>query len=413
MTSKLSSATKKSADKDSGMARKGGFIGQDGLNAPDEATDVSASAGDEQVDVSFTSPADVGGADITEYRVTDSTGAHGATGASSPITVSGLTNGTSYTFNVWAINPFGWSSPSAASADVSPQAPTALFAGGASPDDTNVIQYVSIATTGNAADFGDLTQARQQPTGAASSSRGVFASGYAGASVNTIDFVTFGSLGNAVDFGDLINNNRNTAGGGNSTRGVFGGGRADESMIQYITFASAGNASDFGDMSESRYNAGGCSSPTRTLFGGGFRGATGGATSNIEYITTASTGNGTSFGSLTVERSAVGACSSSTRGVFAGGAGDAGTSFANYKTIDYVTIASTGSATDFGDLSSNRYSVAGASSETRGLFAGGVGSTNIIEYITIASTGDATDFGDLLAANQSPAGCSSAHGGLS
>ena len=90
------------------MARKGGFIGQDGINAPDEPTNVEGSAGDEQVDVSFTSPSDQGGADVTEYRVTDSTGAHGATGSSSPITVTGLTNGTSYTFNVWAINPFGW-----------------------------------------------------------------------------------------------------------------------------------------------------------------------------------------------------------------------------------------------------------------------------------------------------------------
>ena len=40
---------------------KGGFIGQDGLNAPDSPTGVSGSAGDEQVEVSFTAPSDVGG----------------------------------------------------------------------------------------------------------------------------------------------------------------------------------------------------------------------------------------------------------------------------------------------------------------------------------------------------------------
>ena len=100
--------------------RTGGFIGQDGLNAPDPATGVSASGGNTQVDVSFTSPSDVGGAAVTEYRVTDSTGAHTASGSASPVTVTGLTNGTSYTFNVWAINPFGWSVASDASGSVTP-----------------------------------------------------------------------------------------------------------------------------------------------------------------------------------------------------------------------------------------------------------------------------------------------------
>ena len=74
---------------------------------------------------------------------------------------------------------------------------------------------------------------------------------------------------------------------------------------------------------------------------------------------------------------------------------------ARTNVIDYVTIASTGNASDFGDLVDSRNGVAGAASSTRGLFAGGdYGSTlsNIIEYITIATTGNTTDFGDLTAA---------------
>ena len=72
--------------------------------------------------------------------------------------------------------------------------------------------------------------------------------------------------------------------------------------------------------------------------------------------------------------------------------------------MDYVTIGSTGNATDFGDLSVVRISTDGASSNTRGLFMGGYNAsfgasqtyrTNTIDYITIASTGNATDFGDL------------------
>ncbi len=53
---------------------KGGFIGQDGLNAPDPATGVSASGGNTQATVSFTAPSDVGGAGSTGYSVQLSNG---------------------------------------------------------------------------------------------------------------------------------------------------------------------------------------------------------------------------------------------------------------------------------------------------------------------------------------------------
>ena len=51
---------------------------------------------------------------------------------------------------------------------------------------------------------------------------------------------------------------------------------------------------------------------------------------------------------------------------------------------------------------------------TRAIFGGGYVPTitNKIEYITIATTGDAADFGDLSAPTNSIAGCSNAHGGL-
>jgi hypothetical protein len=68
--------------------------------------------------------------------------------------------------------------------------------------------------------------------------------------------------------------------------------------------------------------------------------------------------------------------------------------------MDYVTIGSTGNASDFGDLTAASQFVAGASSATRGIRAGGSnssggGSVNTIDYITIGSTGNAQDFGDL------------------
>lgn len=91
---------------------------------PGAPTSVSATAGNTQATVSFTAPADTGvPAGITGYRVTSSPGAITATGASSPITVTGLTNDTSYTFTVAAQNATGYGPESSPSGAVTPTDP--------------------------------------------------------------------------------------------------------------------------------------------------------------------------------------------------------------------------------------------------------------------------------------------------
>ncbi|MGI2854485.1 Ig-like domain-containing protein [Shewanella algae] len=82
----------------------------------------TASALDGQAVVNFSAPASDGGSAITSYQVTSSPGGITASGANSPIGVTGLTNGTSYTFTVQAINAVGTSSPSAPSNSVVPKA---------------------------------------------------------------------------------------------------------------------------------------------------------------------------------------------------------------------------------------------------------------------------------------------------
>ena len=76
--------------------------------------------------------------------------------------------------------------------------------------------------------------------------------------------------------------------------------------------------------------------------------------------------------------------------------------------MDYVTIASTGNATDFGDATIAVKGRGPASNGTRGVFAGGVDGSNynVMDYITIANTGNATDFGDLLEVASNIAGMS-------
>ena len=93
-----------------------------------------------------------------------------------------------------------------------------------------------------------------------------------------------------------------------------------------------------------------------------------------------------------------------------GGNGSGG----NKNIIDYITIASTGNATDFGDLTAATQLAQAASSKLRGVYAGGLSETNVIEYVTIASTGNSQDFGDLTQSRYGLAvgNCSQGHGGL-
>ena len=95
------------------------------VTVPDAPTGVSAAAGNGQATVNFMVSQSDGGSAITGYIVTSSTGSFTATGTASPITVTGLTNGTAYTFTVKATNAIGTSAASAASNSVTPAIATA------------------------------------------------------------------------------------------------------------------------------------------------------------------------------------------------------------------------------------------------------------------------------------------------
>ena len=85
----------------------------------------------------------------------------------------------------------------------------AVCMGGSTPGDTNIIDFVTIATTGNANDFGDLTEPRIFLGSFSSSTRAVaFGGDTAPGLTPTTDFIEIMSTGDAVDFGDLINSNQ-------------------------------------------------------------------------------------------------------------------------------------------------------------------------------------------------------------
>jgi hypothetical protein len=355
--------------------------------------------------VSFTAPTDTGTSAITGFRAQAS--GVGASGTSSPLTITGLTTGTSYNVSVWAINAYGYSAPSDA-VSASPAAARGVFAGGYASGPSNVMDYIQIATDGNATDFGDLTHSYGFfPAGTSSSTRGIFSGGKDGGATysNVIQYITIATTGNATDFGDLSSGSAQGHAHASTTRGVITLGNTGSSVntIEYITTASTGNATDFGNLSAAKDYGASCASPTRGVI------VLGEATNTIEYITIASTGNTTDFGDLTQNTdNGAGGVSSETRGVF----------FLNPDTstqIQYVTIASTGNATNFGDISiASASGMTGAvSSSTKGVSQVGASDANgVLEKITIASAGDSADFGDLSVARYGVGGCSNDHGGL-
>ena len=188
--------------------------------------------------------------------------------------------------------------------------------------------------------------------------------------------------------------------------------------IEYVQIHTIGNATDFGDLSQKRAQGTGFSSPIRAMYCGGYRQTSPGGNhhvSDIDVVKFASLGNATHFGDLIKERkTGGGGTSNSVRGVVGGGtlpATDDGVSF-----IEFVTLASEGNGTEFGNLTANTAYAGAVGSQTRAVFSGGSrndAASNIIDFIEIATGGNAQDFGDIAGTTVFyNNGLSDCHGGL-
>ena len=291
-----------------------------------------------------------------------------------------------------------------------------LWFGAESPSMTNRIQYVTIQTTGDAIDFGDMTDQRTELGAFGSRTRGFSIGGFFGSQpteyTNTIDMITFASTGNGTDFGDLTNAKWNCTGFSDATRGVVAGGENPSvtsyfDVIEYVTMSSSGNAVDFGDIITGNQigQNGSMASPIRGVIAGGYA-SPGSNTDVIQYVTISTLGNAADFGDLLSAQQRTGCCSNAVRGVI--GAGAPAT-----NQISFITMASNGDATDFGDSTNNSEGKAGMNSPTRAIWgASNDDSTDTIEYVQIMSTGNAVDFGNLLASRRQVSGSSNGHGGL-
>jgi len=249
--------------------------------------------------------------------------------------------------------------------------------------------------------------------------------------LNTIQALTMPTNGDIYDFGDLVGQHQQMAGASDEVRGVFSSGYnyseapstdAFEQVFFEINFASSGVAAGFGDIptNASSRSMNAIQDPTRGFFCGGEGTNKSPSTQNrkITEITFATRGSAVTFGELSGESKGGASMESYTRAVVVLG-GNATSPEAFKDTIEYFTMATRGNTTDFGNASSNTGSINdnAATNRVRGVYhnartSDGGSNKNILEYVTIASTGNATDFGDLTSTRNSGCGLSDTHGGL-
>jgi len=284
----------------------------------------------------------------------------------------------------------------------------------------NVIDFIEIATKGDAQDFGDLTVNLRNIATCASSTRGIFASGQTPSNSDVIMFTTISSSGGADDFGSLREAMTNSNDGvlSDNTRGIilYGGPTSlpfptIQGTLDFITIPTTGDSSHFGELSEPRRHTASMASPTRGVFASGKNDSLSVYRKVIDFVIIQTLGTAVTFGEISTNgrEQAVGA-GNKTRGLIAGGLA----SPTPFQSIDFITLATEGNGQDFGDLAANRFGMSSMSSSTRATFAGGStpGYSDVIEFVTIATTGNAVDFGDLTVARTVPQGLSDAHGGL-
>ncbi len=295
---------------------------------------------------------------------------------------------------------------------------TAIFMGGNSDAASSMqeIDTVQISTAGNSTDFGDLTAAKFDCGGMGGNFRGICTGGRTPSVINVIEYIHFASTGNGADFGDLTSARLMVKSINNLTRGVTGSGAtpSNSNVIDFITIQTLGNAVDFGDLTVARSRTGATQSPTRGVWGGGFVDGSPAVLSNVlDFIEIASTGNATDFGDLATATSYSSAYGSQVSGMWGGGATPS-----NTTKIEKINFGSLGNATNFGNLRTARGGPGGATANsTKGIYAGGEnpsGTTwlNEIETESLTSSGTGVDFGDLSRAKSALAAASQAHGGL-
>ena len=280
------------------------------------------------------------------------------TGGTRALTFGGLTNPYNLKNNIQFFNvdttgdaqDFGDLLSTGRSGSSAADRTRAVIMGGSTPSTPNGdadIEKVTIASTGSGTDFGgDLLTGVRGAEAVNDRTRAVLISGEHSSTDNIMQYITIQSSGDAVDFGDVITASSSVKKMSSPTRGVFSLD-ISTSVIEYITISTLGNASDFGDTTVARRNSASSSNATRGIIFGGVTPSPSAIYDSMDFITLATLGNATDFGDLSTTISSNSAASSPTRAVSIGGVVSPGTTMTD--TIEYVQFSSLGDAVDFGD----------------------------------------------------------------
>ena len=264
-------------------------------------------------------------------------------------------------------------------------------------DYSSEIEYKALTSDSDTLDFGDTAFGlSQDKRSCGSDSRAVFMGGHdaesgSTAGTNNIEYLTIASTGNGTEFGDLLVAGKILGGGsGNGVRGLFVGGRpsSNTDQIEYLTVASTGNTTDAGDLTR----AAGYTIPNANVAPGrmvcpmSFDSAY--DNKDFNYVAIMSTDDAADFGDASVNISHTATIGlSESRNVWAWGRDGS----SHEVHMEYLNPSTTSNTTDFGDLQTTASNGAGKHTNgTRGEVWGGQEFSNDdIQKITIASTGDA------------------------
>ena len=294
----------------------------------------------------------------------------------------------------------------------------AVEMGGYEPAQTKNGTYMNMDSQATSVDFGDLIDPRTLFGGMTSSNttRGLFHSAEEpGSNPTDIDLITMATTGNASDYGDLTVGKGYGAATSNGIYAISAGGNTVIDVIDFGPIAQTGNFIDFGDLTVARNALAGICNPTRGVFAGGTDGSSPSPAGKnvIDYITINSKGNATDFGDLTGTAAYIGVACTATRGFFIGNHTGLGTK--DGKTTDLINFASTGNATDFGEVQGTLIRAgANTCNGKYGFMLGGAtpSNTNMVQKFNMTSLGNMVDWSDLSSARQDSKGACGSHDGI-
>jgi len=199
--------------------------------------------------------------------------------------------------------------------------------------------------------------------------------------------------------GILATSPQQQTGGDTGLIGAVGTDGSYVNVIDKVNISTTGNAVDWADLNYGTAQNAAYGSRTLGVFAGGYDHPV--KKSNVDYVTIASGGTATAGGALTIARNLSGAgASSQTRGLHIGGYVGPGSDPSYTNVIDYTTISEKSAALDFGDLVNNNERTGSFASPTRAINCGGAqdespDTRRHIDYLTISTLGNTSDFGTL------------------